>query len=112
MPGPGVIASTMAARRNGTSVIGMAVSSDAHRLPSPCKFVDPREPCMTRYVIDPDVALALAMDETEIPAKHQLLAPTLLRSQVLAILYDQVRRGELGQKEAERRLDYLRALNI
>jgi hypothetical protein len=39
---------------------------------------------MTKYVITPDVALRLARDEAAIPAEHQLLAPTLLRSQMLA----------------------------
>jgi predicted nucleic acid-binding protein len=67
---------------------------------------------MTRYVIGPDVALRLARDEVVIPNGHQLLAPTLLRSQVLALLYQAVRGGEMPRQEAERRLDYLRALRI
>ena len=64
---------------------------------------------MARYVIEPDVALALAAREAEIPSRHRLFAPTLLRSQVLAQLYVQVQRGELSRKDASRRLDYLRA---
>lgn len=67
---------------------------------------------MTRYVIDRDVALSLAQLKAEIPAHHQLLAPTLLRSQVLAQLFAEVRRGDLCQREAARRLDYLRGLRI
>lgn len=67
---------------------------------------------MTRFVIDPDVALALAEREAEIPARHHLLAPTLLRSQVLAQLFVAVQRGELSRKEADRRLDFLRRLRI
>ena len=67
---------------------------------------------MTRYVIAPDVALYLAERAAVIPAQHQLVAPTLLRSQVLALLFVAVRRGELDRKQAERRLDYLRALRI
>jgi predicted nucleic acid-binding protein len=67
---------------------------------------------MTRYVIGPDVALALAEQQGVVPARHRLLAPTLLRSQVLAQLYAQVRLGKLTRQEAERRLDYLRKLNI
>ncbi len=39
---------------------------------------------MTRFVIGPDVALYLAQSQTEVPAQQQLLAPTLIRSQVLA----------------------------
>jgi predicted nucleic acid-binding protein len=67
---------------------------------------------MTRYVIGPDVALRLAEMETAVPVQHQLLAPTLLRSQVLAQLYGLVRRGELARKAAEHRLDYLRGLQL
>lgn len=67
---------------------------------------------MTRYVIGPDVALHLAQQEAVVVAQHQLAAPTLLRSQVLSHLYAAVRRGEMPRKDAERQLDYLRALRI
>jgi hypothetical protein len=63
---------------------------------------------MTRYVIGPDVALRLAQDEVVIPDEHELLAPTLLRSQMLALLYGAVRHGEMTKKDAERQLDYVR----
>jgi len=67
---------------------------------------------MTRYVIDPDVAIRLASDEATIRDEHQIVAPTLLRSQVLSKLYQAVQRGELTKKDANRRLDYLRGLRI
>jgi predicted nucleic acid-binding protein len=67
---------------------------------------------MTRFVIDPDVALALAERGAEVPAHHKLLAPTLLRSQVLALLFAQVQDGQLTRKEADRRLDQLRAMRM
>ncbi|NGY63496.1 type II toxin-antitoxin system VapC family toxin [Lentzea sp. NEAU-D13] len=67
---------------------------------------------MTRYVIGPDVALRLAHDQVVIGSEHQVVAPTLLRSHTLSLLYQQVQRGELTKKEAERRLDYLRGLRI
>lgn len=67
---------------------------------------------MTKYVIGPDVALALAERDAVIARPHRLLAPTLLRSQVLAQLYGEVARGRLTRKEADHRLDYLRALRI
>jgi predicted nucleic acid-binding protein len=67
---------------------------------------------MTRYVIGPDVALRLAAEQAEVRAGHQLVAPTLIRSQVLAELYRAVRRGELTTKDADRRLDYIRGLRI
>jgi len=49
---------------------------------------------MTRYVIGPDVAIQLAHAEAVIPGVHQVLAPTLLRSQLLSLLYQAVRRGD------------------
>lgn len=58
------------------------------------------------------MALRLAHDEAVIPGEHQLLAPALLRSQLLSLLYRSVRRGELTRKDADRRLDYVRALRI
>src|SRR5947209_568433 len=67
---------------------------------------------MARYVIGPDVALRLALDEAVIRSEHQILAPTLLRSQLLSLLYQAVRRGEMTEKDAARQLDYVRGLRI
>jgi predicted nucleic acid-binding protein len=58
------------------------------------------------------VALALAEQSQRVPSQHRLLAPTLLRSQVLAQLYGEVRAGRLSKAEASRRLDYVRGLQI
>ena len=67
---------------------------------------------MTRFVIEPQVAIGLAAAEAVIPTDHRLFAPTLLRSQVLAELYAEVQAGRLTRKEAGRRLDYLRGLQL
>ena len=67
---------------------------------------------MTKYVIGPDVAIRLAHDQAVIGDDHQILAPTLLRSQMLSLLYQAVHRGEMTKKDAERRLDYVRGLRI
>jgi len=67
---------------------------------------------MPKFVIAPDTALRLARDEAAIPKQHQLLAPTLIRSQVLSMLYRAVRDGTLTKKEADRQLNYLRALRM
>jgi len=67
---------------------------------------------MTRYVIGPDVAVRLAYEEAVIRSEHQILAPTLLRSQLLSLLYQAVRRGEMTREDAERQLDYVRGLRI
>jgi hypothetical protein len=56
---------------------------------------------MTRYVIAPDVAIRLARNQAVVRGEHQLLAPTLLRSQVLSLLYQSVRRGEMTRADAE-----------
>ena len=67
---------------------------------------------MSRYVIGPDVALRLAQDQAVILDEHQLLAPSLVRSQVLSLLYQAVHRGELTKKDADQRLGYVRGLQM
>jgi predicted nucleic acid-binding protein len=67
---------------------------------------------MTRYVIGPDVALVLARDQVAIREEHHLLAPTLLRSQLLSLLFQAVQRGEMTKKYADQQLDYVRGLRI
>ncbi len=67
---------------------------------------------MTRYVIGPDVAVHLVREGIEVREEHELLAPTLLRSQVLSLLYQEVRRGDLTGTEAERILTGVRALRL
>ncbi len=67
---------------------------------------------MPRYVIGPDVVRRLAQEQTIIPNEHQLLAPTLLRSQLLSLLYRAVRQGELTKQDADKQLTYARGLRI
>ena len=67
---------------------------------------------MTKYVIGPDVALLLAHNETEIRDDVEILAPTLIRSQLLSLLHQAANRGELTRKDADRQLDYFRGLRI
>jgi predicted nucleic acid-binding protein len=43
---------------------------------------------------------------------HQILAPALLRSQVLSLLHQAVRRGQMTRKDAEQQLEYVRGLRI
>lgn len=59
---------------------------------------------MTRYVVDASAVIELASAEFEVPAGHELLAPTLLRSQVLSTLHEAVQRGELPADVARVRL--------
>ncbi|GAA2869009.1 hypothetical protein GCM10010517_28940 [Streptosporangium fragile] len=67
---------------------------------------------MTRFVIDAPVAIRLATDGPAIPAGHALLAPTLLRSQALALVYGSVRRGDTDERTARKILDGIRSLGI
>jgi predicted nucleic acid-binding protein len=50
---------------------------------------------VTRFVVDAGAVLQLASAGTEVSAEHELLAPTLLRSQTLSALHEAVQRGEL-----------------
>ena len=67
---------------------------------------------MTRYVIGPEVAIRLANDQTVIRDGQHILAPTLLRSQLLSLLYQAVNRGEMTKQGADQRLNYVRGLRI
>ena len=66
----------------------------------------------TRYAIGPDVVQRLALDGVVVPAEHQLVAPTLLRSQLVSQLYQAVRAGEMTKRDADHVLDHMRSLRI
>ena len=55
---------------------------------------------MTRFVVDATAVLHLARRRVEVDPRHELLAPTLLRSQTLSALHEAVRDGELSDEEA------------
>jgi predicted nucleic acid-binding protein len=67
---------------------------------------------MTRFVVDCGVVLQLASEEIQVPAEHELLAPTLLRSQTLSALHEAVHRGEVAPDVALDRLTRIRAMPI
>jgi predicted nucleic acid-binding protein len=67
---------------------------------------------MARFVVDCGVVLQLASEEVEVPAEHELLAPTLLRSQTLSALHEAVHRGEVSPAVALERLARIRAMPI
>jgi predicted nucleic acid-binding protein len=50
---------------------------------------------MNRFVVDASAVLHLVSEGIEVSGKHKLLAPTLLRSQVLSTLHEAVQRGEI-----------------
>ncbi len=59
---------------------------------------------MTRFVVHRSAVLHLAATEMEVPSAHRLLAPTLIRSEVLSALHEAVHRGELPADVARDRL--------
>ena len=59
---------------------------------------------MTRFVVDCETLLRIAAGEIEVAPEHQLLAPTLVRSQALASMYRAARRGEVSPAEGRERL--------
>ena len=67
---------------------------------------------MTRFVVDSGVVLHLANEGLEVSAEHELLAPTLLRSQTLSAVHEAVHRGELARDVALDRLSRVWAMPI
>jgi predicted nucleic acid-binding protein len=52
---------------------------------------------MTRYVIDAPTLLHLVANNVPISPSHQLVAPNLIRSQALSLLFEAVHRGDLTE---------------
>ncbi len=67
---------------------------------------------MTRFVVDAGAVLRLVSGDVPVAAGHELLAPTLLRSQTLSALHEAVSGGQLPADVARERLDRIRGLPI
>ena len=67
---------------------------------------------MTRFVVDRDTLLRIAAGEVEVTPEHQLLAPTLVRSQALSALYGAARRGEISPGEGLERVTRINSLKV
>lgn len=65
-----------------------------------------------RFVVDTSVVLRLAAEEVEPAAEHELLAPTLIRSQTLSALHEAVHAGELEADVARARLERIGKLKL
>ena len=59
---------------------------------------------MTKFVVDAGAVLHLASSGVAVADAHELLAPTLLRSQTLSALHEAVQKGELPADVARERL--------
>jgi predicted nucleic acid-binding protein len=67
---------------------------------------------MARFVVDCETLLQIAAGEVEVASEHQLVAPTLVRSQALATLYEAARRGEISAAEGVERVTRINSLNV
>jgi predicted nucleic acid-binding protein len=67
---------------------------------------------MTRFVVDADTLLRIAAGEVEVAPGHELLAPTLVRSQALSTLYQASRRGEISAADGLERLTRINSLRV
>jgi predicted nucleic acid-binding protein len=67
---------------------------------------------LTRFVVDCETLLRIAGGEIEVAAEHQLVAPTLVRSQALSALYESARRGEISSTEGLERVARINSLKV
>lgn len=67
---------------------------------------------MTRYVIDAPTLLHLVAHDVQVDARHRIVAPSLIRSQALALLLDAVRRGDLTEDVALQHHERITELKI
>ena len=67
---------------------------------------------MTRFVVDTSAVLLLASEGLGVSTDHELLAPTLLRSQTLSALHEAVHRRELAADVALDRLERIWRIKI
>jgi predicted nucleic acid-binding protein len=92
----------------GDELVGIRVRSIPKRFASVVS-VDSH---VTRFVVDCGVVLHLASEGIEVPAEHELLAPTLLRSQTLSSLHEAVHAGKIAPDIALDRLTRIWAMPI
>lgn len=67
---------------------------------------------MARFVIDCETLLRIAAGEIEVGVAHQLVAPTLVRSQALSALYEAARRDEISTAEGIERVRRINSLKV
>lgn len=65
-----------------------------------------------RYAVDAATALRIVREDVTIGERHALVGPAVLRSDVLEMIYEAVRAGELDERAAKAELDALAALKI
>lgn len=63
-------------------------------------------------MIDCETLLRMAAGEIEVASTHRVLAPTLVRSQALATLYEAARKGEISAADGLERVSRLNAASL
>ena len=67
---------------------------------------------MSKFVIDPRVGLHLVAENLQANADHELLAPTLFRSQTLTLAHEALMRGTITESAALEQLERLWKFDI
>ncbi|MDJ0377969.1 DUF488 family protein [Cryobacterium sp. PH31-L1] len=67
---------------------------------------------MTRFVIDAPTLLHIVATDLRVGASHQIVAPSIIRSQALAILFAAVRAGDITEEQALEQHGRLTALKM
>jgi predicted nucleic acid-binding protein len=67
---------------------------------------------VTRSVVDASAVIQMATERLQVAEGHELLAPTLVRSQVLSKLHERVHAGELSAEQAQDHLAYFGGLKV
>jgi predicted nucleic acid-binding protein len=67
---------------------------------------------VTRYVIDARTLLHLVADDVHVSSAHRLVAPNLIRSQALSLLFAAVRDGEITEQVALQRHERLTEIKM
>ena len=65
-----------------------------------------------RFVVDSGVVIRLAREQIKVRSEHELLAPTLLRSQVLSAMHEAVHAGKVQRDTALEQLTRIWAIPI
>jgi predicted nucleic acid-binding protein len=67
---------------------------------------------VTRYVIDAPTLLHLVAGDVRVSSAHQLVAPNLIRSQAMSLLFAAVRDGAITEAEALERHERLTEMKM
>lgn len=67
---------------------------------------------MARYVIDARTLLHIVAHDVAVNPAHQLVAPNVIRSQALSLLFAEVRRGSISEKVALQRHERLTEMKM